>query len=250
MSKIRSWFRDIAQLFILALGLGFIGVLATFYPLYFSLPVLVMLPVVVLLLKDAVFFERLKLSTLIVGRTLVILGFLGFMPGGTLTVLVLWLLRLNILEAILTDLKTKNYLNVLSGALLLISSAFISIEWSGVYYFTDSGAFIFWILAYTLWNWNFVLFNFNKSISVFHLAVLASPLLAALLLSRPELWLILRGSTLTFAGLLQLGFRTPLVSYFKKDVILNSDVFKSTRLRILNALAVGALVLLSLESIS
>ncbi len=63
---------------------------------------------------------------------------------------------------------------------------------------------IFWIIAYTIWNWIFVTNEFSDSISRLHVGILLAPIVSCLLLWTPGYWLIFRANSLTFGGCVQM----------------------------------------------
>jgi len=186
-----------------------VAVLAVYYPVWGNTILLVLFPIGIMFIKG-VFFEKLKLATLIVGRILISLAALAIFPGDWLVVLVIWLLRINILEATIEDFHKKNYFNAISGLVLIATSFWMSGSWNGTYYLINQDQYIWWILAYTLWNWDFVTLNFSSSISLYHVGVLGAPLVWMLASASPGFWLIFRGSTLIFAVTNQILFKKQL----------------------------------------
>ena len=202
-----------------------IALLTTFFPLYLGIPINIVLPISVLLLCKMVFFERLKLSTLIVMRLVIIATVLSFISPELCLMLALIFLAINILEATLTDLiKAKNYFNFISGLALIIAIPLIILKnthsqayWTGKYYTFNFEGVWFWIIAYTIWNWNFVTREFSASIGKMHMGVLLAPILGSLVCLNPGLWLILRGNSLVVAGTIQIADKGRLEDYFKDD---------------------------------
>ncbi len=110
----------------------------------------------------------------------------------------------NILEAIVTDASRRAWINLTSGILLLLlipsPSAFtLSGEPPEVLY----QAGMPWILAYTIWNWAFVL-NRRPHLASVHAAVLAAALLP--LFFHPLSWGQNRAFTLGLHQLVSFGF--------------------------------------------
>ncbi|MEM8583710.1 MAG: hypothetical protein AAGF87_05545 [Bacteroidota bacterium] len=140
-------------------------------------------------------FGYIKLNSLVIGRVLIILAALGW--GDTsIHWVYLILLQLNILEAVLLDGYKKNYLNACSGLLVLISSFYLMLGWTGSYITIDNKSYIFWILAYTVWNANFVSLQLSGGYYLHHFLILLSPIAACLVLSDFSIWLMLRETSL------------------------------------------------------
>mgnify|MGYP005839450537 CR=1 FL=1 len=190
-----------------------VSTLTTFFPISVNVPINVVLPLIVLLNIRAEFFEKLKLSTLVIGKLIVASTVLGFLQGDWCVQIVFWLLRINILEAALTDFKKKNYLNGITGLVLIAASFQLTGVWVEKYYITTNHAMILWIIAYTIWNWNFVLHEFSSSISVYHILVLLTPLIFIILAREPGFWLIVRASSLSIAGVIQISGKKYIEEY-------------------------------------
>jgi len=203
--------------FVLILGFITLGSTLTVYsPLYANGLINVVIPILILIFFKSEFFEKLKLGTLTIGRILVVFTVLGIFPHEWLVPAIAWLMRVNILEAALTDYKNKSYFNVISGLALLGSSFILTGSWTGTYYLTDApgAAMLLWALAYTLWNWDFVIYEFKQPVGLYHAAVLSAPLLFIVLIREPGFWLILRANSLTFAGILQITGKRHIEQYF------------------------------------
>jgi hypothetical protein len=191
------------------------ALLTMFQPLWANIPLNIIIPALLLMFMEMVFFERMKLSTLICMRLLVVVTILGLFSGPTCVKIVLVLWMINILEATITDLTKKHYFNAITGfALTLSLFTFFTQEnlasWNGIYYtlfFNGTAGTICWIISYTLWNWDFVSYDFPPSIAKLHLAVLASPIVGALITGNPGVWFILRGNSLTTAGVTEIAFK-------------------------------------------
>lgn len=204
-----------------------ISVGASFFPLWVNLPVNVILPVLILFKLRMVMFERLKLTTLVLMRFLVLLPVFNLMPGSLYVKIVLVFLFINIMEATMTDLlKNKMYFNFVSGLFLAISVFFLAGAWTdgvcgpysaiytadvtnkGMGLFNLNGitvsATICWVIAYTIWNWIFVIGEFSPSVSYLHVGILLSPILSMLVFGNPGYWLIFRANSLTTGGIFQI----------------------------------------------
>ena len=194
------------------------ALLTMFQPIWANIPLNIIIPVLLLLFMEMVFFERLKLTTLICMRILVVVTIFGLFSGATCVKIVLILWMINILEATLTDLSKKHYLNAVTGLALTISLfTFFTKEnlsaWNGVYYtllYNGNIGTICWIIAYTLWNWVFVSYDFSPAIAKFHIAILSAPIIGSLITMSPGVWFILRGNSLTTGGITEIAFKKKL----------------------------------------
>lgn len=238
-----QWIGFLVILAFLCLG----TTITAFSPLYANGIINVVIPIGILIFLRADFFEKLKLSTLLIGRFLVVLTVLGSFPSDWLVPIIIWLLRINILEATLTDYKNKSFANVVSGLILIATSFVINGSWLGSYYITENEAMIFWAIAYTLWNWNFVIYTFKQSIAYYHIAVLATPLLLVGLTANPGLWLIMRATSLTFAGIFQISGKAYIESYLASPAM--SAFITSIKKRPTQLIVMGINVILCLLSV-
>lgn len=219
--------KQIVGFSILFLVIFAISMLTSFFPLWANVPFNIILPIYVLVKKPMVMFEKLKLSTLVIMRSLIILVLFNIMPSVTFYKLVLMFLVINILEATFTDLfKNKMYFNFVTGLALAVSVLLLGAKWipevtgsySGIYlaYITDKGslfelnnikvlATIAWIIAYSIWNWVFLVGEFSPSIAYLHLAILSVPMFSCLLFLNPGYWLVMRANSLTIGGVIQIA---------------------------------------------
>lgn len=223
--KAKGFFPGLGQtgLWLLAtLAIGAVSVLTSFQPLWANIPFNIVAPLLVLIFLKTVFFEKLKLSTLILMRALIVVAVLGFIPGQTYVTVVLAFLVINILEATMTDLRKGKVWNAVSGLALAASvfyffggtSAWLDPDsWYGPYYLTDARtdiATICWIVAYTIWNWLFVTHEFSPSIAFLHVGILAVPIIGCAVFADPGLWLIFRANSLTVGGVFQISCKARL----------------------------------------
>lgn len=220
-----------------------LSILASFFPLWVNVPLHVLLPIYILLRKKMVMFEKLKLSTLVVMRALIVLVLFGLMSGEWYIRIVLIFLIINILEATFTDLlKNKMYFNFVTGLVLAGSVLVLGAVWvpgvtgplSGIYhtYVTSSGGSVFlltsvkmlatlaWIVAYTIWNWLFVIGEFSPSIGYHHVAILSSPILSSLILWNPGYWLVMRANSLTAGGIIQIVCKDTLERELRNEALV------------------------------
>jgi hypothetical protein len=97
-------------------------------------------------------FVRIKLGTLIFGAVLYLAALFQWMDPVTVMVIFVWLLRINILEAIITDFSHKKYLNAMNGTMVLLAMSTMVFTWDGVAYHAVLPHLGLWALAYTVWN--------------------------------------------------------------------------------------------------
>lgn len=194
-------------------------ILTALYPVWANVPINVFLPLLTLIFVKMVFFEKLKLSTLITLRTLIIFPFLGATNPNLSAferkyymILVLVMLIVNILEATFTDgFRYKKWPNFVTGLFLALTVGlfFVHSFWSNdnpMYSANASSlaATICWIIAYTLWNWIFVTNEFSPSIAGLHVSILLIPLIGIVIFLNPGYWLIFRANSLTLGGTIQI----------------------------------------------
>ncbi len=209
------------------IALTIVTYFTTTQPIWANIPVNVIIPALILLKVDAVFFEKLKLTTLMTNRILIVLVVFGKIPEQFFATLNLVLLVVNIMEATLTDFKINKFQNALSGLLLVATIPFLKATWVGPYYVAQgysrtSGAIIpmatvLWAIAYTIWNWIFVTNEFSPAIAMFHVAVLTTPLVGMVLFRNPGIWLIYRACSLTAGGNYQIVKKDYLEERLKSD---------------------------------
>ncbi len=210
---------NIPNLVLLALVTLLIIVVTTFamfQPIWGNIPFTIVLPIVVLLSLNLVFFEKLKVSTLIIIRVLILLPIFGLMSGGSFVKIVLPFMAINILEASLVDFKRKKYFNAITGIGLIVTLLLMTSAWWDTYYtnfaYDEAGgvavvATWMWALAYTFWNWSFVAVEFKPGVAFLHLGILATPIVLGLVYGA-EFWMIARAYSLTFGGgVIQIFFK-------------------------------------------
>jgi len=201
-------FRQFMTWFMFTATVTGIGLLTSYFPIWGNIPFNVVPAILVLLFLKPVFFEKLKLSTLITMRVLIVLAVFNVLPGDLYVKIVLVFLVINILEATFTDLKHKQYFNFVTGLVLAAGVYALKGTWLGSIYSADAAnatATICWIIAYTIWNWIFVTGEFSGSISLMHVGILGAPIIGIIITKNPGLWLLLRANTLTFGGVLQIA---------------------------------------------
>jgi len=113
----------------------------------------------------------------------------------------LWLLVVNIIEALLLDISGGNaahYLVFISGSLLLLTlpdpvNAVQITNENGARDLVYRGMTRVWILEYSVWNWSFVYMNYPE-VAGQAFGVLLAPRLVGM--RDPQRWLLARGFTL------------------------------------------------------
>ena len=242
MQKIPSFLKNAphfvvwACLFIAIVGLS---MLTSFFPIWVNIPVNVIVPILILVFLKPVFFERLKLTTLVILRAAIVPAVFLFVYAGVgaewFIYVVLLFLAINILEATFTDLKHKCYYNFVSGLVLAVTILTLipGVRWISLmpgnelaYAFTYEvgnqmviGTVCWWI-AYTIWNWIFVTGEFSSSVSLMHTGFLASPIISCLAtmgtLGFPGgfgLWYLVRANSLSIGGYMQICCK----NWFEKE---------------------------------
>jgi hypothetical protein len=201
-----------------AVLLAAVATLTSFSPILANVPINVVAPVLVLLCVKSETFEKIKLVTLVTTRLLIVLPALALMRGDLYVTIVLGFLVVNILEAAIADLvKRRNWYNFAAGLALAGSVFAMRGSWHGTYYTLQMPGLTFWIASYTLWNWLFVTGEFSPSIGKLHIGVLAAPIAACAVFADPGLWMIMRSTSLTFAGTVQLAYRERIESGLAGD---------------------------------
>ena len=206
------------------LFLGFMGAL---YPIQANIPFLIIPSILVLFFAKPVFFEKMKLTTLVVMRIfLIVCVCIGAQTNPDMRNIYLGLVQLalvvNILEATFTDLlRHKKYFNAISGFFLALGTIGLRGDWFagatgplGYNYYLISGiapyATVCYIIGYTIWNWIFVTDEFSASVSLMHVGFLLTPIIGcfvSLAVGNENpfgLWLLLRANTLAIGGWLQI----------------------------------------------
>ena len=204
------------------------AVLSAYYPLQANIPLIVVPSILVLIFSKPVFFEKLKLTTLVTMRILIIFAALSILPKQFYVNLILIMLIVNIMEATLTDIiKYKRYFNGISGLALAVGVLALSGHWSetapvGNFYVVGgvgTAATLCYIIAYTIWNWIFVTNEFSSSVSLMHVGFLSAPIIGsvATLWMGPAaglgLWLLLRANSLAIGGWMQIASK----GWFEKE---------------------------------
>lgn len=210
------------SLILLTALISVVTVLAVFHPLAGNLPFTVILPIVVLSVLNLVFFEKLKLSTLIITRILILLPVLGYWNGDSFVKIILPFMAVNILEASIVDWKRGKKYNATTGFAMIATLLLMTSSWHG-YFYTNYAvcadgsianiATWIWAIVYTFWNWYFIAVEFKPGIAFLHVGILASPIILGLIYG-PEYWMVMRAYSLTFGGgVIQIYFK----NYFETN---------------------------------
>ncbi len=196
------------------------AIISAFYPIQGNVPLIVLPCILVLLKAKPVFFERLKLTTLLVMRIAIIFAALKLFNPQVYVDFIMLALIVNILEATFTDLlRYKKYFNAVSGFALAIGVITLRGLWQwnapfGNYYLAEGvipAVTIFYIIAYTIWNWIFVTNEFSDSVALMHVGFLLAPILGCICTWQLGafggfgMWLLLRANSLAIGGWMQIG---------------------------------------------
>lgn len=174
----------------------------------------ILLPLVLFLFGSMEGFVRMKIGTLVFGAFLYAGALFMWVDPTLVMVLFLWLLRLNIFEAIITDIVRKKYLSAISGSALLLATSSMAFLWDGVAYRVDQPLLALWALAYTVWNLNFILGYFGMPTAIYHVAILSAPWIGVFIMQDLSLWVLMRGFTLNTGATAQVLFQQLVVSRF------------------------------------
>ncbi|MGB4984462.1 MAG: hypothetical protein WBO70_01630 [Erysipelotrichaceae bacterium] len=204
------------------------GLISGFYPIQANIPLIVIPSIMVLLFSKPVFFEKLKLTTLLTMRIVIIFAALNFFNPQIYVDIILLMLIINILEATFTDIfRYKKYLNGISGIALALGVIGLRGAWAigapfGSFYLVGGAtlvASLAYIVAYTIWNWVFVTNEFSDSVALMHVGFLLAPIIGCVCTlglgayGGFGMWLLLRANTLAIGGWLQIGAK----QWFEKE---------------------------------
>lgn len=196
------------------------AIFSAFYPIAGNVPMIVIPSILVLIFAKPVFFERLKLTTLLTMRIVIVFAALKLFNPQVYVDLIMLALIINILEATFTDLlRYKKYFNAVSGFALALGVISLRGLWQweapfGDYYLTRGvipAVTLMYAIGYTIWNWIFVTNEFSDSVALMHVGFLSAPLLGCLFTSGMGvygglgMWLLLRANSLAIGGWMQIG---------------------------------------------
>ncbi|MEG2770409.1 MAG: hypothetical protein RR902_06275 [Oscillospiraceae bacterium] len=212
------------------------ALISAFFPIYANIPLIVIPSILVLIFSKPVFFEKLKLTTLVAMRILVIFAALRFFNPQVYVDIIMLMLIVNILEATFTDLlRHKKIFNAISGFALAVGVVALRGTWLfettvGDYYVAKGVlpiVTLLYVVAYTLWNWIFVTNEFSDSVALMHVGFLGAPIIGALctIWLGPAgglgMWLLLRANSLAIGGWMQISAK----SWFERE--FHSEKFAS-----------------------
>lgn len=201
---------------------------SAFYPIWGNVPLIVIPSLLVLFFAKPVFFEKMKLTTLVIMRVVIVFAALRFFNPQIYVDVILLMLIINILEATFTDLfRYKKIWNGISGIALAVGVIALKGAWVydapfGFDYYLVGGpglVTLFYIIAYTIWNWVFVTDEFSPSVAFMHVGFLLAPIIGCVCtmgmgdLGGLQMWLLLRAGTLAIGGWLQIGAK----GWFEKE---------------------------------
>ncbi len=196
------------------------AIISAFYPIQGNVPLIVIPSILVLVFAKPVFFERLKLMTLLAMRILIVFAALRFFNPQVYVDVIMLMLIVNILEATFTDLlRYKKIFNAISGFALALGVIALRGSWlfdapMGDYYLAEGVlpvVTILYAVAYTIWNWIFVTNEFSSSVALMHVGFLGAPLIGSLCtlglgaFGGIGMWLLLRANSLAIGGWMQIG---------------------------------------------
>jgi hypothetical protein len=179
------------------------------FPVAIGLPLAILLPVIthfgVLAGRFPAYTHRIfspvKLFSVAVFAIFYALAILGTLSAEAFQWIALALLAINMVEAVLTEFRQNNYANAVAGAFLVACIPFFRVVLIDDYFALQADFFLYWAIAYTIWNWYFVLKAYPApGASLFYLGVLLAPFALLVLFELdPGAWLILRTYTLLLA---------------------------------------------------
>lgn len=198
------------------------ALLSSFYPVWGNIPMIIIPSVLTLIFAKPVFFEKMKLTTLVIIRVVTVIAAYRLFNPQVFVDLILLALIVNILEATFTDFfRHKKIWNGISGLALAIGVIALHGVWLpegslpfGIDYYLIGGpgaVTILYIIGYTLWNWIFVTDEFSPSVSLMHIGFLSAPIIGCICtlgmgkFGGFNLWLLLRACTLSIGGWMQIG---------------------------------------------
>lgn len=204
------------------------ALIAAFYPLAGNIPLIVIPSILVLIFSKPVVFERLKLTTLVTMRIVIIFAALALFNPNVYVDFILLALIVNIMEATLFDFfKHHKYFNGVSGLALAAGVFTLRGTWPAEnltadfnYYVTMGMAndmkiamtiMILYAIAYTIWNWIFVTDEFSPAVSLMHVGFLGAPLIGSICTlglgayGGIGMWLLLRANSLSIGGWMQIA---------------------------------------------
>lgn len=219
MNFLNNVFIPFFLIVIYAFILAILANILIYHPVYLTLPLAIITPILISVLQyfkiSPPYYNKVftitKLYSLAIGLVIIPLLILGVFSEKYLPIIIIILLVGNVIEAVIVDFKAgiqksrKHLLNAVSGIIVMLTFPFIAnIYWVKPYFFyAGSPGIIYWIIAYTIWNWNFVLLNFPKERSLVSVSYLTAPLIYIAYINIAGYWLIARGVTLFIGQAIQ-----------------------------------------------
>lgn len=200
-----------------------VSVLTSKFQVYANIPFNIVLGVLVLIAMKPVFFETLKLSTLLVGRVLCLFACFAVLPGQIFVTIVLVLYIINVLEATMTDFfKNKQIFNGVSGLFIAIGAAalFLGSTWgetttaySPIYFidgFSNLGKEVAFTSSYFTSQTN-TIFGAVSSTTTVGLGITIATMIAYTIWN----WLFVTGEFSSSVPLMHVGFLlAPIIGVF------------------------------------
>lgn len=216
------------------------ALISAFYPLWGNIPLIVIPSILVLIFSKPVVFERLKLTTLLTMRIIIIFAALALFNPNVYVDFILLALIVNIMEATFFDFfKHHKYFNGVSGLALAAGVFTLRGTWpkEGLtanfnYYVTTGIAndvkiattiMILYAIAYTIWNWIFVTDEFSPAVSLMHVGFLSAPLIGSICTlglgayGGIGMWLLLRANSLSIGGWMQIAAKDWFEAEYHND---------------------------------
>ena len=209
-----------------------LALLSAYYPIQGNVPFIVIPSILVLLLAKPVFFEKMKLTTLLVMRILIVFAALRLFNPQVYVDIIMLMLIINILEATFTDLlRYKKYYNAITGFVLAAAVATLRGLWQwdapfGDFYLAEGvvpTVTICYVIVYTIWNWIFVTNEFSPSVALMHVGFLLAPIFGSIctlemgVYGGLGMWLLLRANSLAIGGWMQIGAKDWFEREFQND---------------------------------
>lgn len=218
--------QDVLQLVLVLIffgaGLTVWSSLVLFYPFPLSILSNVLFPIGVLLVVGMeTIFGTIKLVSLILPRLVLLWAYLGY-GGAGIEVVFTMLVAINLIEAILVDVWKGSYYNAMVGLGLIVTLLDISLKWTGETLIIEGA--LYWVLVYTIWNWQITLNHTEGPYSIAHIVILLAPLSVVLFQGNAGAWLVMRELTLTLGISILAVAKKPLKEQVYQVVTLQQFV--------------------------
>lgn len=201
-----------------------VSVLTSKFQVYGNITLNLICGIIVLFAMKPVFFESLKLSTLLVGRFIVLFACFGLLPGPIFVMIVLSLYVINVLEATMTDFfKNKQYFNGVSGLFMAAGAAalFLGSTWgttealySPIYFidgFSNLGSSVPFATTNTIFTEQARITGAVTGTTTFGIAITVCTMIAYTIWN----WLFVTGEFSSSVALMHIGFLlAPIIGVF------------------------------------